>query len=565
MDKIHYTLGKLSLLLLCMTFVGSTFAASISGKVWDDVNGDGIRQGTEQGIANIWVNLEDPNGGLLQSVQTSGNGDYAFNGIAAGTYVIKFANPGGMMFMSPINQGNDPTIDSDGDPFGYTAPISLANANSTAANIDGGFNMLGACFTPITAIVNLVTCDYNNTMTPTDDLADIVVTFSGGTGPWGWDYAPGNVMMYPYDSDYTFNDIPVNANGIAEVTINDHDNPFCTYTVQVQCPPPSGTLTFNCANNLSYYVDPGTMGLDASNIPLPTASSTCPIGTVSVVQISGPTGTLPVGMSTICYEATDGCGNVESCCINIEVKKPCDTKDNDDIIFELLDTDLDANGDPTYKFRITNNRSRELKWVAFQMPSSIIAKAPAQGSMYTAPSGNQYSVRNPNYTPFYSIRFASKSTGISNGESDIFCFTLPRKVNPKYFLTRVRIDPKVFIDAHMNTFKCDPFENVRRSGEIVSQSQSNERGEITDELSRDFTLYPNPTSDRVWVDLEGFEETDAIWLRMLDMTGRTIVERQFMGGTIHEVTQVQSIRSGIYLIQITDAEGRVWTQKLMVE
>ncbi len=79
-------------------------------------------------------------------------------------------------------------------------------------------------------------CDDNGTPNdPSDDTFSFNLTATGGTGPWGWDMLPG-VMMFPYGMSYSFGPFPVSG-GSVSVTINDHDNPFCTATVLVDPPP----------------------------------------------------------------------------------------------------------------------------------------------------------------------------------------------------------------------------------------------------------------------------------------------------------------------------------------
>ena len=64
-------------------------------------------------------------------------------------------------------------------------------------------------------------------------------------------------------------------------------------------------------------------------------------------------------------------------------------------------------------------------YTAIQIPDGLVAEAPANNSVYHSEDGRAYDVRNPNYSPFYSIRFKSQMDSISNGQSDIFSYTLP--------------------------------------------------------------------------------------------------------------------------------------------
>jgi len=59
--------------------------AEIHGTVFLDANADGLRDATELGIPNWSVMLD---GTAVPAVQTDGNGDYAFTGLASGTYTV---------------------------------------------------------------------------------------------------------------------------------------------------------------------------------------------------------------------------------------------------------------------------------------------------------------------------------------------------------------------------------------------------------------------------------------------------------------------------------------------
>jgi hypothetical protein len=61
-----------------------------------------------------------------------------------------------------------------------------------------------------------------------------------------------------------------------------------------------------------------------------------------------------------------------------------------------------------------------LIYTAIQLPDGVDAVEPANLSTYNSPEGRNYLVRNPNFTPFYSIRFKSTTDSIANGESDVF-------------------------------------------------------------------------------------------------------------------------------------------------
>ena len=113
---------------------GFTPAYSLGDYVWFDTNQDGIQQPEERGIAGVTVNLYAADGvTLLQTSQTDGSGNYLFEGLAGGNYVIGFVKPAGYQF-SPQNQGTgtlQDSFDSDADVnTGKTAVVTLTGAKS---------------------------------------------------------------------------------------------------------------------------------------------------------------------------------------------------------------------------------------------------------------------------------------------------------------------------------------------------------------------------------------------------------------------------------------------------
>ncbi|MDP4119774.1 MAG: SdrD B-like domain-containing protein [Bacillota bacterium] len=124
--------------------------ASVSNKVWYDKNANGIQDSGENGLANVTVKLLDGNGnpavdvnGVAVSSQTTdANGNYNFTGLAPGTYKVQFTVPTGYK-TSPVSQGTDITLDSDGVPSSdnttaTTAAFTLVSGQSKT-DIDQGF------------------------------------------------------------------------------------------------------------------------------------------------------------------------------------------------------------------------------------------------------------------------------------------------------------------------------------------------------------------------------------------------------------------------------------------
>jgi len=80
-------------------------AASISGTVFNDANGNGIQNSGELGIAGVVLYIDPDNAGVFQTgdpqTTTNSAGVYAFTGLSAGTYIVRQVFPAGDTQTSP--------------------------------------------------------------------------------------------------------------------------------------------------------------------------------------------------------------------------------------------------------------------------------------------------------------------------------------------------------------------------------------------------------------------------------------------------------------------------------
>ena len=129
-----------------------------------------------------------------------------------------------------------------------------------------------------------------------------------------------------------------------------------------------------------------------------------------------------------------------------------------------------------------------MNYTPFQIPQGITAENPAQNSTYTTPNGAQYTVRNPNTSPFRSIRFKTQGNGLANGQSDIFEYTLPAQSAPTFIQAFSRLESGASFSATLNVFDCP----------VVQQNRSMQRLGETAETSI-FKYYPNPSSGEVFL------------------------------------------------------------------
>jgi hypothetical protein len=92
------------------------------------------------------------------------------------------------------------------------------------------------------------------------------------------------------------------------------------YTLNIR-PAAGSSIMLTCTGNVVLTAAPGVSSIPVS-WSLPVASTTCPAGGLSVVQIAGPPngGSFNTGTTTtIQYEARDVCGNVAGCSFTVQV------------------------------------------------------------------------------------------------------------------------------------------------------------------------------------------------------------------------------------------------------
>ena len=125
----------------------------IGNFVWNDLNGNGLQDVGEPGLAGSVVTLTNAAGTTLGTVTTTATGAYSFTNLAPGTYNVSFTTPAGYL-PTLVNQGADDNVDSD--PINGTVANIVLAAGQTNNTVDAGFvnNTL--------KIGNFVWNDYNN-------------------------------------------------------------------------------------------------------------------------------------------------------------------------------------------------------------------------------------------------------------------------------------------------------------------------------------------------------------------------------------------------------------------
>ena len=78
---------------------------TLTGEVYNDLNGDGTPDGGEPGLAGWTIDLLDPSNAVIATAATDSTGTYAFTGVAAGSYTIAEVVQTGYVRTAPAAPG----------------------------------------------------------------------------------------------------------------------------------------------------------------------------------------------------------------------------------------------------------------------------------------------------------------------------------------------------------------------------------------------------------------------------------------------------------------------------
>ncbi|MDX1999568.1 MAG: SdrD B-like domain-containing protein, partial [Thermoanaerobaculia bacterium] len=104
---------------------------SIGDRVWYDNDADGVQDAGEGGINGVTVQLKNSGGTVIATQVTSGNGNYLFTDLLAGTYTVEINSatlPGGLV----------QTYDLDGTGTAHQATTTLTEGQDRT-NVDFGY------------------------------------------------------------------------------------------------------------------------------------------------------------------------------------------------------------------------------------------------------------------------------------------------------------------------------------------------------------------------------------------------------------------------------------------
>ena len=135
------------------TGIGLVEMGGVAGTVWNDLNGDGIWQTGEPGIAGIQLYLEGKKNGLKLETVTDANGEYAFTQASDGLYVLKCVVPDEYVTTQKVKDKKPAAetlsiMTTEADRIGE-AEVTVKNGKTAANNHIGlvdGVIISGMCF-----------------------------------------------------------------------------------------------------------------------------------------------------------------------------------------------------------------------------------------------------------------------------------------------------------------------------------------------------------------------------------------------------------------------------------
>jgi hypothetical protein len=351
-------------------------------------------------------------------------------------------------------------------------------------------------------------------------------------------------------------------NGAATTTLYNYDDSLNVLTTQL--PPNNGTLNTIGASGISVNLADPSADLDIYYDQLTAQNSAFLAANVTAqtsdnlysVNLTTGAATL-VGKIGLGIAVTD----LAAFLVALPVETACTEKTQGCARFELLSVKRDANGYETFRIRYTNNCASPLNYVAFTVPNGVQAVGPINNTTYAAPSTRPYTVRSPNYSPFYSIRFQTQGTGIATAQSDIFEYKLPKYTDLNNINAYAKLADGTSYSVYLSTYNCptQAFSSSKdESDETTDRAENNLTG------NGNMTLSPNPTAGQLLVDLSAWNEQD-VTLSVISATGQKVQQIAVgMGANTYALELPASMSNGMYYLEMQAADGTRQVKRFVV-
>lgn len=109
----------------------------VSGTKFNDLNGNGVRDSGEPGLAGVTIRLTDP-AGVVRTTTTDASGAFSFADVAPGNYVLSEVVPGGFVQTAPAAPGTIAiTLAASGNSTGHLFGNRASTSPTDTGSISG--------------------------------------------------------------------------------------------------------------------------------------------------------------------------------------------------------------------------------------------------------------------------------------------------------------------------------------------------------------------------------------------------------------------------------------------
>ena len=155
--------------------------------------------------------------------------------------------------------------------------------------------------------------------------------------------------------------------------------------------------------------------------------------------------------------------------------------------------------------------------------------------------------------------------------SDIH-YILEKSTDGEQFTQLEEIEGKGGLDAthayKVTDMNPAPGKNIYRLSQVDANGAVQKFGttfvNVTEDPNQMVSIYPNPANDIVYVKLSGSMSDNAnLTVTVSDMMGRSVRTADFSGQTTASI-ELEDLKTGVYLVSVTDGRGFSKTEKLVV-
>lgn len=124
-------LGLILIVLTCVFAVASAESAgSFSGRVWNDLNNDGLMDDTEPGVEGVTLLLTRSDNGEVYTATSDSSGAYAFTALPNDSYAFSIEVPDSMLYARYRKEGSDLRSVFTGEDLDITRSYTVRSSQS---------------------------------------------------------------------------------------------------------------------------------------------------------------------------------------------------------------------------------------------------------------------------------------------------------------------------------------------------------------------------------------------------------------------------------------------------